>query len=347
MRLVESSVVAAAAALLLGSLGSGCFIVPECTGCVGTGGAGGRTASAGANDENCTDGVDNDGDGAIDCADSDCSAGFECVDVPSGWDGPYLVREVGYVDELPDCADGSDTILFFAEPSGPAECSECTCNQVPCLPAISCWPADNCDGQGVDLTDLLADGECHKPVDLIAKNVDHLSCRLTGAPPSCVPSGVDFSNKDPWKKRVGLCELPAQSGCDVGQVCVARDGEGFSCLMASDDVSCPTGPFHSKRLVYSGHKDSRKCKSCACGEPSCATVGYKIYDHDDCTTDDDEPITVDSDTCTKASSWDVLDSDTWALGPILPLAQGSCEASGGEADGKMEPVDPVTLCCQP
>src|SRR5580698_10770098 len=39
----------------------------------------------GASPENCTDGIDNDGNGLVDCADPACQPAYTCVTAPAGW----------------------------------------------------------------------------------------------------------------------------------------------------------------------------------------------------------------------------------------------------------------------
>lgn len=48
----------------------------------------------GAGAEACTDGIDNDGDGYVDCEDPDCQPAFQCVlSVPRGWEDPVAIHE--------------------------------------------------------------------------------------------------------------------------------------------------------------------------------------------------------------------------------------------------------------
>ena len=65
---------------------------------------------------NCSDGVDNDGDGAADCDDTDCSADAACADGDGGEDG-----ETACTGD--DCDSGSDAADPAAEIS-PEDSSE-------------------------------------------------------------------------------------------------------------------------------------------------------------------------------------------------------------------------------
>ena len=78
----------------------------------GQGAGGGSSSSSGSggstsSDEACTNGGDDDGDGAIDCADSDCVATNKCVDLaPAGWLGPSWGRRAGPGATKDTCPNG-------------------------------------------------------------------------------------------------------------------------------------------------------------------------------------------------------------------------------------------------
>src|SRR5262245_6655050 len=58
---------------------------------------------AATGDEDCTNGVDDNGDGLIDCADPRCSPGFACVSIiPTGWQG-YVALYHGPSKDDPRC----------------------------------------------------------------------------------------------------------------------------------------------------------------------------------------------------------------------------------------------------
>src|SRR6187549_1014402 len=62
------------------------------TGASSSGGASGQLGNGGASSgiENCTNGIDDDRDGNIDCADTDCIVGYSCAPPTpgGGWVGP-------------------------------------------------------------------------------------------------------------------------------------------------------------------------------------------------------------------------------------------------------------------
>ncbi|MEP7120779.1 MAG: hypothetical protein ABJE95_07715 [Byssovorax sp.] len=88
--------------------------------------------------EDCTDGIDNDLDGKIDCADPDCLAGFSCHNpvtpalISAGWTGHFAVAD-GAVAALPGNCPGATypnpIYTGFRTPvAGAAQCSMCQCS---------------------------------------------------------------------------------------------------------------------------------------------------------------------------------------------------------------------------
>src|SRR5262249_19072457 len=81
--------------------------------------------------EDCPDGVDNDGDGDADCADSDCKPDYQCVpSVPNGWEGYYQVSRTDYPTPPGACDGGAMPQVYFAGPAGPPQCDACTCGDL-------------------------------------------------------------------------------------------------------------------------------------------------------------------------------------------------------------------------
>lgn len=324
-----------------------------------TGGAGGTTSSTATLAEDCLDGVDNDGDGDIDCADAECVPGFECVPVaPSGWMGPFLVTRTDYPAAPPACDGGDAPAVFYAGPAGPAECSACSCGDLAgascSVPGLTCWAgSSSCNGTATDWTPTLADGQCKKPNNLLGFNAN-LSCSVTSPSQvlekgSCPPSSVDFPNKDTWANEVGACKLDVGAGCGNGQACVpkAPAGDGnANCIQKTGDTVCPAGAYSQKGLVYTGGTDSRSCTDCACGDSAtaCNGGGYTFYDADQCGNGGDPPAPIGQN-CQNVSP--LLDFGSWSVKANLPAPSGACQPSGGEPQGQVNTDGPVTFCCHP
>ena len=112
--------------------------------------------------EDCTDGADNDGDGAIDCADSDCDGECpeNCTDERDN-DGDGLIdcEDTDCDGECPEtCADGRDN-----DGDGLIDCED-----VDCEPECDedCEDEVDNDGDGlVDCEDDECDGDCPEVCD--------------------------------------------------------------------------------------------------------------------------------------------------------------------------------------
>ena len=99
---------------------------------------------------NCTDGVDNEGDGLIDCSDADCASDTACLPAP-----------------VENCTDGIDN-----DTDGAIDCSDADCSSDPaCLPV----PVENCtDAIDNDIDGLIDcdDADC----------ASDLACQIIGNP---------------------------------------------------------------------------------------------------------------------------------------------------------------------
>ncbi|HRI72744.1 MAG TPA: hypothetical protein PK156_51260, partial [Polyangium sp.] len=117
-----------------------------------TGGNGGATSASSSGNggmgssEDCNDGSDNDGDGKIDCADSDCGAIFACAaPAPNGWSYVRILQTTfGGTPE--NCAGGMAPQVLYEGPNA-AECNMCTCSVAgKCQITMTCFSNDGCNG---------------------------------------------------------------------------------------------------------------------------------------------------------------------------------------------------------
>lgn len=337
----------------------------------GQGGAGGQTTTSSSSSngstsstssssssgsgttEDCQDGLDNDLDGAVDCADSDCTVGFTCTDsAPTGWTNVALDQGLGAPPVAMPCDNGSMPESLFTGPAGPPECSACTCGALTgttCkAPGLACFlGSGGCNFGQQDWTNNFANGNCAKPD--IGFNIQ-LSCRLTSTtsvdqPGSCMPSTSDFANKDTWAGWVQACAITTSpGGCATGSVCTPKPtGTQSLCIRQDGQQMCPTG-WNAVEAYVDG-TDDRTCATCSCAaNPTCTGGTYQVFDFDACMAGGSNPITVDNNTCRNVSGQ--LDSNSWSVQKNAPATGGSCTAQGGEAKGSVQPKGPVTFCCK-
>ncbi|MCB9588489.1 MAG: hypothetical protein H6718_23980 [Polyangiaceae bacterium] len=324
-------------------------------GTAGTAGAG-AAGSGGAvgNESVCTDGVDNDHDNLVDCADAVDCASYECVDTaPAGWQGYFRLRDYDTYDpatpKLP-CAGGVQPTRYFTEPT-PSSCSACACaplNGATCgdTPIFCAMGNGSCNNPS-DWTSNLADGNCHKP-----GSGDKGSCYL-GQPAvtnagSCQPQGGAQVDTNLFQGMVDICgdATPPGGGCGAQQSCVPRaaaDYAGYICVSKAGEQDCPSG-WNLRRVASANGSDARTCSACSCApNTTCSPGTYKVYDLNDCGGDDS---TVNSSSCKNLDG--PMDFGFWSMRrSSLATPGGACTPSGGMPGGQVTLTGTQTFCCRP
>ena len=209
--------------------------------------------------EVCTDGVDNDCNGAVDCADPACAAGgYACVPaIPGGW--TFGALSAGALS----CAAGTTSQAYVAATGAPATCGcSCVVGQPP-----------QCGGATVSVQ-TGSDSACNAG----AQPYSTSACTVLGAVPAYVAGGPvqasggtcsaqSTSSVPPvavtdWSSC--LSDGPFGAGCSSpGEVC-AWAGGASRCVTAPGVQSCPAAYAASSHALGSGYADTRAC-SPACG----------------------------------------------------------------------------------
>ncbi|HJX51876.1 MAG TPA: hypothetical protein VJ801_03840, partial [Polyangia bacterium] len=228
--------------------------------------------------EDCMNGVDDDGDGFVDCADSDCtSAGYMCVpQVPVGFTGPVEVYEGPAEIVTCDPFWTADYFGGYAAPQCNVSCSPCTCDAP--TGAI-------CGSPGFwSTTDAsaLCPGRAPVATPLVCATLPEKTAKMFATPGtasggSCAAGGGTLNPQDPIWNTGHLCGADAKGGggCDKGSVCWPKPQKAFlpqACVFASGDLSCPGTGYPFKRSYYDTKKysDTRACdaSTCGCGIPA-------------------------------------------------------------------------------
>jgi len=317
----------------------------------GPGGGGSGPGGGGAGVEDCLDGIDNDGDTLVDCADSDCTQ-VECVpDAPSGWQGNVRRRPSAYMGAVADCPDGTLPTVYAGGPAS-AACTACVCGgamNASCGPPdVTCYQGDNsCNNNQLDIG--VADGTCEKPA---VSNDSTMSCEVTTAsavvvPGSCAPSGGTVIG-DPWAGEQHVCLDPtaaAGGGCGPAEACVpvgVAPYDGPACILQAGNTPCPAA-YPNGSVVFTGGTDTRGCSPCGCDVPAttCAGGAFRFYDFDGCAGGS---IDVTG-TCVSVSP--LMDGGTWSMRAIDGTPSSpACATNGGVPSGAVTTTGPTTICCQ-
>jgi hypothetical protein len=325
----------------------------------GTGAAGG---SAGA--EVCMDGRDNDADGMVDCADTDCQSGHECVpEVPGGWEGYQRLATLAHpAASTTPCADGSMPTAFVHAPGGPAVCEACSCGGVTgascSLPTLAWWVnSSSCNGSPTNVFNP-GDTSCHAlPGSYTcfggcandARSSIGSPAALVGAA-SCPPAGGAATIPPAWGFDDHVCPVAAQTGggCDAGSVCIEKASapyDGPACISQPGDVKCP-GEWPTRIDAYQSGTDSRGCDACSCDPAGVACAGDKftVYDDNFCSMAGAAPVDLVGNSCPSMQNH--VDNDSGSYRATAATLTGDCTAGGGQPIGEIVPTGAVSFCCR-
>jgi hypothetical protein len=319
-----------------------------------------RDGADGTGTEDCLDGIDNDGNGLVDCQDPKCvGGGFVCVDAPpAGWDGVAITRRDPSDNTIaPACGDGGAATTYFEGlAADPATCSPCTCDKPDggsCSASFACYMDNTCGGPPKGPTPVLVGPTCTAELAVPGAN----GCKVTATVAdggACPAAGGAMATPVPWAHRDDLCRtgIVGGKGCGATQVCVNRGANlpQIACLRARGDVGCPPGWSATVSLYpKAGVVDQRGCTPCTCGAPtggSCTGASVTVNSDIDCTGSTNVTVTG----CSKdntligmiqaASGWGAKSSGA-------TLTPGTCAPRGGQATGTFDAGAPEGFCCAP
>ncbi len=193
----------------------------------------GSVVSCGDDDgeTNCTDQVDNDGDGYTDCADSDCDSDQACQTVCNN----NNVCEPALGENATNCA--SDCASAPVCGDGNCDAGEDSTNCLQDCPVNPCNDDGTCDTGETAANcpnDCAGGDECLADSDVLADNgcVTGETCDVgqTGAACRATGSVADYA----------VCTAPTDCGASTG--CLSFDGTVFNCLPYCDIQGTPTCP---------------------------------------------------------------------------------------------------------
>jgi len=329
--------------------------------------------------EDCTNGVDDDCNGAIDCADPHCQGlGFSCVPEWPGagaWTAPVALYDLmvpgGPAPTPPSCAGyyANDILDGRGVPVAPPSPCTCSCGPVQdatcTAPRASVWTTQGCSGTTYSAA-VVAGGGC----TVIESTQDGINAgqivNAGTASGSCAPA-LDTSKTvwhadaiSGWAETGRVC-APAEGrtylagsagGCAAGLVCVepaaTTFGGGKICLLSSGQVACPSG-YATEHNYYDGGVDTRGCSGgCTCGAPAgiqCQPA-VSLYSNGDCSGTSLGITTA----CTNTRGGSLGSNNRVSATAQSSPSGGACAS----AEGTTAPSGSVTastgaatVCCQP
>lgn len=328
-----------------------------------TGGASGGTgATGGGGSEDCTNGIDDNNNSLVDCADPSCSTRASCVpQAPVNWLGPVWLARAAAQADLPTCPGGADPVAEGG--TGQLDvpkltCSPCSCGSPSggqCIMQSSskAYILGQCQGTSATETISPKPGACYNIPYVTQTNYPH-SLHIpvvTQSGSKCNASGGQELSRPAasFKSFARACSVKGGGGCASGESCVGNPGAGFDpsiCVESPGDLACPAG-FPTKTVLYAPSKfdDTRACGGCSCGAPTGRTCSgtYTVYYNPDCKNAvNTKPEAVPTSThCFVGGTGyaSILES------PGSPTG-GSCASSTIPQTGDVKPTGPVTVCCR-
>ena len=314
----------------------------------GSGSTGGSGTGGGSGSENCLNGIDDDGDNAIDCADPDCMPNYECVDLPSGWEAK-LTTTTAWSASLPGPAPcpGSDApVRYFEGPAGPADCGSCSCGSL----TASCSDTPiNCalGNLTCSAASAFSVSTCSNFVPPSNKQISCVLGLTQVSGGGCPPSTAALSNPDPWQSVRDACVLNA-GGCSAKRVCAPKQPGPASaaCITVKGTPTCPAD-WPQAIDVFDAGNDTRACSDCTCSVSSaiCDADTFNLMTMTGCVDFGPYP-TFGGTTCV---SYALTTGTTWSIQRVPATnknATGSCTPAGGAPSGSMTPQSKTTLCCR-
>jgi hypothetical protein len=305
---------------------------------------------------------------------SDAGASCDGVCVPLapgglGWSTQAFVGWRGPANMLSSYSCPANAPVYggpwYADPDQSLACPACSCAapKGSCgLPDTMTANASSCmmatDG-GVPFDPPSAwDGGCTSNDAIADPMCDGGPCSITVAAITpteipCAPSQGVISEIVTWQTAAFTCNGQTNSGAcpSAGDVCAPIAPAGFAMCVSrpgdEPDIGCPIG-YPARSVLYLGADDERSCTPCECGNPQGSTCEVLVsFYADSLCTESAEVGAV------KATSAGPMCVDIPAGSPIgsksagpTSYTAGSCQPSGGEETGSVEPKEPFTFCCQ-
>lgn len=330
--------------------------------------------------EDCSNGLDDNCDGKVDCADPQCQPAFTCAPVvPAGWVGPIEFWQASNPATAPNCDLGyggtRDGQGGLATPP-PAMCG-CSCRAMgqTCSRAGSLFQQTDCAGVCATVTPdpngactAVPAGTCGSEGSFELASAPTPSGGTCLATPSTTLPPLTWATSDRVCAYSGLLDSPG--GCTTGARCVRAPAGGASgygttaCVYSTMDpppTTCPAGyAARAPVTYYAGATETRGCvASCTCsGTPSNGSCSgtidlYGNFPDAGCTGAHDTYAAGGAPVCQcfgqaqcGANDLVVLNNAPGFVQANYTVTPGTCGAPAQPLPtGTAVPATPTTVCC--
>jgi hypothetical protein len=284
-------------------------------------------------ESDCLDGVDNNGDGLIDCDDPTCTT-VTCVPAPGGG------NELGFfgASSCPSSGFVSETLnQNLSQPT----CTGCTCaSTVHCLLKVNFYYGfddTSCsDSMHVESVDVPSDDTC---VQTTARGYHSYQVQSNSNAGTCTPSGsavLPASTFATSRKFCGVSGFSANNcNHDGSKICVSKPPPSTPlCARVPGAGGCPLGYTGGTSATYYTGITPGSCGACGgCNPPSfsCQIDSLSLYTNTNCTNPRFGQTSAGSTSCSST----IMDS----LGNPIPLSYGNMAS--------LDSPHPNTASCAP
>jgi hypothetical protein len=330
--------------------------------CVGSGDAGlDAGGDACGTVEICWNGIDDNCNGLVDCADPQCigdagagttnAGGWSCAGLPAG---PGWTLVAYDSTGRPACPANFSTTAdnVISNVKGAPDTCGCNCTNTRAAACEGHWAwttngaALVCGTPPTTGGNPIANGTCVGTPD------DNLNTTFyfrgaengLGTVAGTCSAAPTVTTKPPVTDNQGeTCSLPqAGGGCPALEECVPVAPAGFQlCSVFTGSATCPNGLVQSQ--IYTGYSDTRGCGGCSCGteDLACSVTGMKFYAAGNCAGSYYDM----NGTCTKST---VLDSYSYKADLTTNGKATACQVtSNSQPTGTVSPTGLLTICCLP
>jgi len=322
------------------------------------------TDTCASNVEICNNGIDDNCNGLIDCADPACGpASWTCTHqvVPAGW---TVVEYASGATPPTTCGGGYTAGSSVYEGPFPNAMCTCACNVTT---SGSCENGSfeyalsdqngNCTVTGVPDPDTAGNGSCQAIGGAgypTTSSTKEKIAPIAYTPGACTASANTTKPPIPENGHVCAETTSAGAGCANSGACVPAVQAGYSLCIQSPSGSapaCPTG-FTNVHDVGTGFTDTRGCSSCNCTGPTaeCANPMVTLFTDPNGTCGDGGTGTVKADNGCDAINLGPGTTANPTFHGYEYSATVTGEACGGSGsatpNGGVTLTGAGTICCQ-
>lgn len=288
--------------------------------------------------ESCFDGVDNDCDQLVDCADPDCTTGgtpiAECVPDPA--------TATPGTTTTTSCPPNYPTLTTLYSGFNPSACNvgtaSCSGSDPGYCDAVRQPYSDSaCTNTLIAMAPFSSKDGCKTISPINSPNYFKWQPAAWHRTNAC--DGVGSAAKEPasFDTNENFCAAAAMGGgCGASQVCVPRAAN--HCVVVNTAGTCPAGYTERTVQYYLDFADTRTCSHyCTGGAGTCPA---NVQLQNGCAGDGQSSFSA----CLPYT--DVTNGYTNVIVPA-PTSSGSCTTPIAQSSGTSLPTNPRRVCCIP